>query len=125
ILQPTDPNQFKQKFKRVSQGIFDQASFDIVCRNSAITIANPLKIEFLPCDEDDAVQLTIEYEDSTASSIQPNNAIASQASQTEKLSSNINTLNAINRQLTKQPAEVNALVIVTLSSCPDDVFKHN
>jgi hypothetical protein len=69
--------------------------------------------------------LTIEYEDSTASSIQPNNAIASQASQTEKLSSNINTLNAINRQLTKQPAEVNALVIVTLSSCPDDVFKHN
>ena len=125
ILQPTDPNQFKQKFKRVSQGIFDQASFDIVCRNPAITIANPLKIEFLPCDEDDAVQLTIEYEDSTASSIQPNNAIASQASQTEKLSSNINTLNAINRQLTKQPAEVNALVIVTLSSCPDDVFKHN
>ena len=38
ILQPTDPNQFKQKFKRVSQGIFDQASFDIVCRLSLIHI---------------------------------------------------------------------------------------
>ncbi|MBJ9984896.1 EAL domain-containing protein [Acinetobacter sp. S40] len=124
ILQPTDLNHFKQKFKRVSQGIFDQSSLDIVSRNPAITVSNPLKIEFLPCDdEEDAVQLTIECEENNISTA-PQTSIPSQSIESDKLSPTINAFNAINRQLNKQPADANALVVITLSSCPDDAFKY-
>ncbi|WP_151980198.1 EAL domain-containing protein [Acinetobacter guerrae] len=124
ILQPTDLSHFKQKFKRVSQGLFDQASLDIVCRNPAIAASNPLKIEFLPSDEEDAVQLTIEYDDS--STVAPVSTLPiSQSNENEKLPPTIHAFNAINRQLSKQPANANALVVITLSSCPEDVFKHN
>ncbi|MCU4412860.1 EAL domain-containing protein [Acinetobacter sp. WU_MDCI_Axc73] len=123
ILQPTDLNHFKQKFKRVSQGIFDQSSFDIISRNPVITLSNPLKVEFLPCDDEDAVQLTIECEENNISTT-PQTSIPSQTIESEKFSATTNAFNAINRQLNKHPADANALIVITLSSCPDDVFKN-
>ena len=121
ILQPTDLNTFKQKFKRVSQHIFDQAKFDLISKNTSLTVPNPLKIEFLASDEEDAIQLVIDGEVATAASV-PEASIKS--IELEKLSALSSVFNSVNRQLSKQPAEANALVVVSLSSCPDEVFKH-
>ena len=53
ILQPEDLNEFKQRFKKISQGQFEQAGFEIISQNVKASSHNPLKIEFLPGKEDD------------------------------------------------------------------------
>ncbi|MFV0467885.1 MAG: hypothetical protein ACK5MK_03035, partial [Dysgonomonas sp.] len=59
VLQPKDLNDFKPRFKKISQGQFDQGRLDLTTLNSHVKI-NPLKIEFLPASDDDALQITID-----------------------------------------------------------------
>ncbi len=62
VLQPDDLNVFKQRFKKISLGQFDQARFEIQSQHAAIAGNNALKLEFIPSQEEDAVQLTIDYQ---------------------------------------------------------------
>lgn len=43
-------------------GQFDQARFEIQSQHQAISGNNALKLEFIPSQEEDAVQLTIDYQ---------------------------------------------------------------
>lgn len=120
VLQPEDLAQFKLRFKKISQGQFEQARFELRTQNPSVK-NNPLHLEFLPSGNDDEVQLNIECESlaqSSANSTQPSIAVDK--------ASNINSvLQQINRHLTNHPANSNALVLFSLKSCPNEVFQSN
>ena len=114
LLQPKDLNDFKLRFKKISQGQFDLGRFEINSLNNQISIPNPLKIEFLPStDEEDAVQITIDIESS------PTGQTTSATADVQKP----NTYQLINRTITQQPSDINALVLFSLTSCPDRIFE--
>jgi EAL domain-containing protein (putative c-di-GMP-specific phosphodiesterase class I)/PAS domain-containing protein len=116
ILQPKDVNDFKIRFKKISQGQFDLGAFEVATLNNNAQTKNPLKVEFLAAPEDDALQLTIEAESERSAAPSVN---------TENHAIQPNTYQQINRAMTKQPSDQNALVSFALSSCPDEIFKAN
>jgi len=115
VLQPNDLNIFKQRFKKISLGQFDQARFEIHSQHAAISGNNALKLEFIPSQEEDAVQLTIDYQLDLQT---PANTVFS-----EKSYGLITPWQQINRQLSTHPAQANALVLFRLSQCPERVFQ--
>lgn len=115
VLQPDDLNIFKQRFKKISLGQFDQARFEIQSQHAAISGNNALKLEFIPSQEEDAVQLTIDYQLDLQT---PANTVFS-----EKSYGLITPWQQINRQLSTHPAQANALVLFRLSQCPERVFQ--
>lgn len=115
VLQPNDLNIFKQRFKKISLGQFDQARFEIQSQHAAISGNNALKLEFIPSQEEDAVQLTIDYQPDLQT---PANTVFS-----EKSYGLITPWQQINRQLSTHPAQANALVLFRLSQCPERVFQ--
>lgn len=118
VLQPEDLAQFKVRFKKISQGQFEQARFELRTQNPSVK-NNPLHLEFLPSGNDDEVQLNIECESlsqSSANSAQPSIAV-------DKVSNINSVLQQINRHLTNHPANSNALVLFSLKSCPNEVFQ--
>lgn len=115
VLQPNDLNIFKQRFKKISLGQFDQARFEIQSQHAAISGNNALKLEFIPSQEEDAVQLTIDYQLDLQT---PTNTVFS-----EKSYGLITPWQQINRQLSTHPAQANALVLFRLSQCPERVFQ--
>lgn len=115
VLQPNDLNIFKQRFKKISLGQFDQARFEIQSQHAAISGNNALKLEFIPSQEEDAVQLTIDYQLDLQTSA---NTVFS-----EKSYGLITPWQQINRQLSTHPAQANALVLFRLSQCPERVFQ--
>lgn len=117
VLQPEDLSQFKLRFKKISQGQFEQARFELRTQNPIIK-NNPLQIEFLPSGNEDEIQLNIECE-STHQSV----AATPNTTPTEKSSSLFTALQQINRQLANQPANANALVLFSLNNCPNEVFQ--
>lgn len=118
VLQPEDLSQFKLRFKKISQGQFEQARFELRTQNPTVK-NNPLQVEFLPSGNEDEIQLNIECALSNQSAVPVLAATAS----AEK-SSGINTvLQQINRQLANHPANANALVLFSLNSCPNEVFQ--
>ncbi|OTG83323.1 diguanylate phosphodiesterase [Acinetobacter sp. ANC 5054] len=117
LLQPNDLNDFKQRFKKISQGQLDLGRFDLSSQNNAVSGQNPLKLEFLAAAEEDALQLAIEMNNSgSATSSSP--AVEANG-QKQKV------FQKINRTITKQPSNINALVIFTLSSCTDAVLQND
>ena len=119
ILQPEDLGQFKLRFKRISQGQFEQARFEIRTQNPMVK-NNPLHVEFLPSGNDDEIQLNIECESLNAIATP---SAASTTSSSEKASSINTALQHINRHLTNHPANSNALILFCLNSCPNEVFQ--
>lgn len=115
VLQPNDLSIFKQRFKKISLGQFDQARFEIQSQHAAISGNNALKLEFIPSQEEDAVQLTIDYQLDLQT---PANTVFS-----EKSYGLITPWQQINRQLSSHPAQANALVLFRLSQCPERVFQ--
>lgn len=118
VLQPEDLSQFKLRFKKISQGQFEQGRFELRTQNPTVK-NNPLHIEFLPSGNEDEIQLNIECGTSTPATITTATAITT----TEKASSLNSTVQQINRQLTNHPANANAVVLFSLSSCPNEVFQ--
>lgn len=118
VLQPEDLSQFKLRFKKISQGQFEQARFELLTQNPIIK-NNPLHVEFLPSGNEDEIQLNIECE-TTQQSVA---AAAPSTTVTEKSSSLFTVLQQINRQLANQPANANALVLFSLNNCPNEVFQ--
>ncbi|MEG0482702.1 MAG: EAL domain-containing protein [Acinetobacter sp.] len=116
ILQPKNINDFKQRFKKISQGQFDLARFEIDTLNSNAKSENPLKIEFLPSNEEDAIQITIETNSYAATS--------SDLSK-QKISYVANSFQQINTCLMNQPAKANALVLFSFSECSKEIFNSN
>lgn len=114
LLQPTDLNEFKQRFKKISQGQLDLGRFDLSSQNIAVSGQNPLKLEFIAAAEDDALQLAIEMHNPSATSASP---------AVEHTTQKPKVFQQINRTITKQPSNINALVIFTLSSCPEAVLQ--
>ncbi len=115
VLQPNDLNIFKQRFKKISLGQFDQARFEIQSQHAAISGNNALKLEFIPSQEEDAVQLTIDYQLDLQT---PANTAFS-----EKSYGSTAPWQQINRQLSTHPAQANALVLFRLNQCPERVFQ--
>lgn len=114
ILQPLELPIFKTRLKKVSQGQFDLGALDITSQNNQITIANPLKIEFSPSTEEDAIQLTIDI-DSTSSATTKTTTVSKDSAAA--------LFQQINRSLSQQPSSLNTLVLFSLANCPESIFK--
>ncbi|WPP71004.1 EAL domain-containing protein [Acinetobacter pittii] len=117
VLQPNDLNVFKQRFKKISLGQFDQARFEIQSQHAAISGNKALKLEFIPSQEEDAVQLTIDYQLDLAT---PANTLFS-----EKSDGVQTAWQQINRHLSTYPAQANALILFRLNQCPERVFQQD
>ncbi len=117
VLQPNDLNVFKQRFKKISLGQFDQARFEIQSQHAAIAGNNALKLEFIPSQEEDAVQLTIDYQLDLKT---PANTLFSEKSYGVQT-----PWQQINRQLSTYPAQANALILFKLNQCPERVFQQD
>ncbi len=108
LLQPKDINDFKVRFKKITQGQLDLGRFELNSQNPQVTVKNPLKIEFIPSAADDALQIAID--------------IGGGASIAEK-AAKPNVYQQLNRTMTKQPSDINALVVFSLASCADAIFQ--
>ncbi len=117
LLQPKDLNDFKLRFKKITQGQFDLGRLEIATLNDQVSIPNPLKIEFLPATDEDALQITIDIETSETSK--------TISGKVEKNTQKPNTFQLINRGVNQQPSDINALVLFSLASCPETIFKGN
>ncbi|QCO21720.1 EAL domain-containing protein [Acinetobacter cumulans] len=112
VLQPKDLPDFKTRFKKISQGQFDFGRFELDSQNSKLSTKNPLKIEFIPAAEDDALQIAIDIE-STSGTKTSNDGSQSKP----------NTYQQIKRAITQQPSNINALVLFALASAPEQIFQ--
>lgn len=117
VLQPEDLAQFKLRFKKISQGQFEQGRFELRTQNPTVK-NNPLHVEFLPSGNEEEIQLNIECGSSSQAAAAPATVVSS-----EKVSSLNSALQQINRQLTNHPANANAVVLFSLSNCPNEVFQ--
>ncbi len=117
VLQPNDLNVFKQRFKKISLGQFDQARFEIQSQHAAISGNNALKLEFIPSQEEDAVQLTIDYQLDLKT---PANTVFAEKSYGVQTA-----WQQINRHLSTYPAQANALILFKLNQCPERVFQQD
>ncbi|SCC71990.1 EAL domain, c-di-GMP-specific phosphodiesterase class I (or its enzymatically inactive variant) [Acinetobacter albensis] len=112
LLQPQDLNDFKLRFKKINQGRFEMTTL-----NTQVSLPNPLKIEFLPSTDEDALQITIDLETMASN----NNA----SDNHDKSSYKPNTYQLINRAIAQQPADVSALVLFSIASCPEIIFEND
>lgn len=117
LLQPQDINDFKLRFKKINQGQFDLGRFEMTTLNTQVSLPNPLKIEFLPSTDEDALQITIDLETMASN----NNA----SDNHDKSSYKPNTYQLINRAIAQQPADVSALVLFSIASCPEIIFEND
>lgn len=110
VLQPKNIQQFKQAFKKVSQGQFEQSGLEIVTSNPNATHKS-LKLEYLPVD--DGLQLIVDIDDKRGGGVNEKAHPLSQA------------LSSIQRHLKTNPANCNALVTISLKECPANVLEGN
>lgn len=115
LLQPKDLNDFKARFKKVSQGQFDFGRFDMITLNDQVSIINPLKLEFLASTDEDTLQITIDTEVLASTITQP--------VLPEKNISKPTIYQLINRTVQQHPHDVNALVVFSLTCFPESVFQ--
>ena len=112
IIQPKKVSDFKNRFKKVAQGQFEFGRFEFDTLNPEAKIKNPLKIEFLPSEEEDTVQITIETVTASSTPTVQNSESAQKPS----------VLANIQRFLKNQPAKENALILFSLASCPNEIL---
>ncbi|NHC02382.1 EAL domain-containing protein [Acinetobacter sp. 187] len=112
VIQPKALNDFKSRFKKVSQGQFEHGHFDVATQNPHAAPQNPLDVEFIASHEDDAVQITIAT--ATAHSVEP--------SQNNVASLTLNTYEKVKRFLQNHPAKENAIILFSLASCPEAIL---
>lgn len=122
IIQPKTVNDFKSRFKKVTQGQFDFGRFEIETLNDAAAKQNPLRIEFLPSSEEDAVQITIE---TISPAVSASNHLAHVDTGVNPSHGKVPVLHSIQRLLKNQPAKENALILFSLACCPDSVLNTN
>ena len=125
LLQPQDLNNFKTRFKKISQGNFDLARFEIHSLNPSITEPNPLKIEFMTGREEDELQLNIDM--AATSNEQLANETTTEVTTVTTVTATPQQIayQQINRTLSQEPADMNALVLFSLASCPEVIFQND
>lgn len=132
LLQPNDLAGFKQRFKKISSGQFEQAQLELQSLNPHLHAANPLKIEFLPSEEADSLQISIQSKPVETSNLgaQPLQSIAPDMPTPSSSSSAVNNTVAalgkhlrVNALLEAQTHSHSALVLITLAKCPELVFQ--
>lgn len=112
VIQPNHLNDFKTRFKKVSQGQFEHGHFDVTTQNSHASQNNPLDVEFIAGEDDDAIQITI----ATTSS-------APIQSQTHPIKTRgLAVVEKIQRFTQNHPSKENAIILFSLSSCPNDIL---
>lgn len=111
ILQPQKISDFKSRFKKVTQGHFEHGRFDIETQNTHALASNPLKIEFLAAQEDDAIQITIETESSKLSTNTPPQSPSPNLAR-------VSVYQKMQRYVENQPAKENAIILYSLANCP-------
>ncbi len=118
LLQPTDLNDFKQRFKKISQGQFDLGRFDLASQNTAVARAKPTKTQsLLPRLK------KMLYSSQCEIGSQSSNAARQTAASLKPAHKNRKASNRFNRTMAKQPLMLNALVLFTLASCSDAIFQ--
>lgn len=110
VLQPKNIQQFKQNFKKISQGQFEQTGLEISTNNPNATHSH-LKLEYFPA-EDGAVQLIID--------IIEGKGVALGGEKIHPLSS---AMLSMMRHIKNNPAHINALVVMSLKQCPEVVLE--
>lgn len=108
VLQPKNIQQFKQSFKKVSQGQFDQTGLEIITSNPNATHKS-LKLEYLQTDE--GLQLIVDIVESKKGVVM-----------NEKAHPLSQALSSIQRHLKNNPANNNAVVTISLKECPSSVL---
>lgn len=108
VLQPKNIQQFKQSFKKVSQGQFEQTGLEIITSNPNATHKS-LKLEYLPTD--DGLQLIVDILDTRKG-----------GGVNEKAHPVSQALSSIHRHLKNNPANCNAVVVMSLKECPTEVL---
>ena len=115
VIQPQQLNDFKSRFKKVSQGQFEHGHFDVNTQNQHAAVNNPLDVEFIAGEDDDAVQITI----ATSSAQRTQLHLADNSALTT------NSYEKVKRFVQNHPAKANALIIFSLSSCPETILNSN
>lgn len=131
LLQPDDINAFKQRFKKLSQGQFDGSSFEIKSLNSHLQGSACLRLEFLPCEQDDALQLSIDYSaqqsglnESYIEQTAPNTARNTPQNHVlNSVDAPASKYNSVNELLARTQYSYSALLLITLAKCPELVFQ--
>lgn len=117
VLQPEQLQDFKQRFKRITQRNFDQARFEVKSLNpNAQSKGNVLRVEFLPDNAQDAVQISIETDNPQANSGKVG---------VETGSSPVRLYEQFNRKMLNEPANKNAVVIFLLTDFHEQIAKLN
>lgn len=119
ILRPKDLVEFKQRFKKITQGISESTQFDIFSMNPAVPNES-LKLEFVPVVEEDAIQLNI---DCLTGGINTSSETKSSLPPTTETPPLQAVYHQIQRVLNHQPANANAIVVLALKECPKEVFE--
>ena len=112
IIQPKKVSDFKNRFKKVAQGQFEFGRFEVDTLNPEAKTKNPLRVEFIPSEEEDTIQITIETVAASASTSTQNAESAQKPS----------VLANIQRFLKNQPAKENALILFSLARLPDEIL---
>ncbi len=117
VLQPTDITDFKQRFKKISQGQFELGKFQIHSQHPLAQKLNPLKVEFLPSSDEDALQLSIVTTqlNKPTEAVIPNKEI--------KLKASLTTIKKIQLALQTTPAKLNAFVLFSFAFIPQDLLQ--
>lgn len=110
VLQPKNIQQFKQSFKKVSQGQFDQTGLEIITSNPN-AVHKALKLEYLPA-EDEGIQIIVDISERKRGGA--GNDKAHPISQ---------ALGSIQRHLKNNPANCSAIVSISLKQCPESVLE--
>ena len=117
ILKPDDIIDFKKRFKKINQGQFELGKFSIQSSHPRIATFNPLKIEFLPSTQEDALQISI------VTSTQSNH------SQTAHIHSNQHGPLPLSKKLYNAlnlaPHKLNAFVLLSIVHYPEELMQHN
>lgn len=110
VLQPKNIQQFKQNFKKISQGQFEQTGLEISTSNPNATHSY-LKLEYFPA-EDGAVQLIIDTIEGKGSALG-----------SEKIHPLSSAMLSIMRHIKNNPANFNTLVVMGLKQCPEAILE--
>lgn len=110
ILQPKNIQQFKQNFKKISQGQFEQTGLEISTNNPNATHSQ-LKLEYFPA-ENGEVQLIVDIIEGKGVALG-----------NEKIHPLSSAMLSIMRHIKNNPANINALVVMSLKQCPEVVLE--
>ncbi|WP_432525420.1 EAL domain-containing protein [Moraxella sp. ZY21109] len=110
VLQPKNIQQFKQNFKKISQGQFEQTGLEISTSNPNATHSY-LKLEYFPA-EDGAVQLIVDTIEGKGSALGG-----------EKIHPLSSAMLSMMRHIKNNPANFNTLVVMGLKQCPEAILE--